>query len=188
MCMNIVKVNESNIKLFIEDKPMKIEIDITKYRFTAALQIIVTIMLAICLVIAFILETHKTFMFLYLVGAVIFIFLNKYLHEGCHYIIGRLQGFNCQIKYGFKLSECRVLGTQTYKQVIALSLAPIYIYIPAIVIILLSDAAISLKFLALGIFGLLMGGMAGDFIYVYEAFRNKTGTFTDTGHILLIEK
>ncbi len=167
---------------------MKIEIDITKYKFSAILQIVVTIILAFCLIISFILEAHKMIMFLYLIAVIIIIFSNKYLHEGCHYIIGRLQGFQCQIKFGLKMSECRVLGTQNYKQVIALSLAPLYVYLPIILIILLSGATNSLKFLSFGVFGLLMGGMAGDFIYVYEAFRNKKGMFNDTGHILLIEK
>ncbi len=164
------------------------EIDVTKYRLTAVLQILAVLGLAVLLVLALLLEKEKPHLFIYVAGALAAVFLNRYLHEAAHYAVGRLQGFKCEMKFGIKISECRVFGAQTYKQVVALSLAPLYVYIPVTVLVLLSGAPISLKLVYTAILSLFIGGMAGDFIYVAEALKNKGGRFTDNGHVLVIEQ
>ncbi len=170
---------------------MKTEVDITKYKIASTFQIITLaafVTFTVLMVLAVKQEKRIINIFFYLVGAIVVIFLNKYLHEACHYIVGKIQGFKCEMKFGFKMSECRVDGVQSYKQVIALSLAPLYVYIPVSLLILLSGTAFSLKAIYTGVLCLFVGGMIGDFIYVYEALRNKGGRFTDDGHVLIIEK
>lgn len=170
---------------------MRTEVDITKYRIAFIFQIITLaafIAFMVLMVLAVIRENRISNVFFYLGGAIVVIFLNKYLHEACHYIVGRIQGFKCEMKFELKMSECRVDGVQSYKQVIALSLAPLYVYIPVSLIILLSGTAISLKVIYSGVLCLFVGGMLGDFIYVFEALRNKGGRFTDNGHVLIIER
>jgi len=164
------------------------EIDVTKYRMTAGIQILAVLGLAVLLVLALLLEKEKLYLFIYVAFALAAVFLNKYLHEAAHYAAGRLQGFKCEMKFGMKISECRVLGTQTYKQVVALSLAPLCVYIPVTALVLRSGASIGLKLVYSGILCLFIGGMAGDFIYVAEALKNKGGKFTDKGHVLEIEQ
>lgn len=171
---------------------MKKEVDITKYNKVAfEFQIFslgAFIAFMVLMIIAAIKENRPLNIIFYLVGTVVVIFLNKYIHETCHYIVARIQGFDCQIKYGLKMSECRVNGVQTYRQVIALSLAPLYFYIPVSFIVYLSGIPISLKAMYSGVLCLFLGGMLGDFIYVSEALKNKGARFTDKGHILIIEK
>lgn len=167
---------------------MKTEVDITKYKIAAILQIVVMAVFAAAIFLVFIMEDRKTNILLYLGCVLLLIFLNRYIHEACHYIIGRVQGFRCQLKFGLKMSECRVIGVQNWKQVVALALAPLYAYAPALLLLLLAGIPAKFKLLALGVMSILIGSMLGDFIYVYEAFRNKGGKFTDNGHVLTIEK
>ncbi len=170
---------------------MRTEVDITKYKITFIIPIIIMVASAVFIVIAVlavIRENKLTILPFYMVGAIAVIFLNRYLHEACHYLVGRIQGFKCKIKFGLKMSECRVDGVQSYKQVIALSLAPLYVYIPISLLILLSSSAFSFKVMYSGVLCLFIGGMLGDFIYVFEALRSRGGRFTDNGHVLEIEK
>lgn len=170
---------------------MKKEVDITKYRITYISQIVTLIAFAAFFILMFFVAKQENRMWItviYIGGTIVVIFLNTLLHETCHYIVGRIQGFRCEIKYGLKMSECRVHGVQSYKQVIALSLAPLYAYIPLSLIIFLSGTPVSLKVIYSAVLCMFVGGMMGDFIYVYEALRNKDGRFTDNGHVLVIEK
>ncbi len=170
---------------------MRTEVDITKYKITIIFPIIIMVASAVSMVLAVlaaIRENKLTSLPFYMMGAIAVIFLNRYLHEACHYLVGRIQGFKCEMKFGLKMSECRVDGVQSYKQVIALSLAPLYVYIPISLLILLSGTTISLKAIYSGVLCLFIGGMLGDFIYVFEALRNRGERFTDNGHVLIIER
>ncbi len=170
---------------------MRTEVDITKYKITIIFPIIIMVASAVFMVLAVlaaIRENKLTSLPFYMVGAIAVIFLNRYLHEACHYLVGKIQGFKCEMKFGLKMSECRVDGVQSYKQVIALSLAPLYVYIPISLLILLFSSAFIFIAMYLGVLCLFVGGMIGDFIYVYEALRNRGGSFTDNGHVLIIEK
>lgn len=163
------------------------EIDITKYKITAFAQIIAATLFVALIVLAFIFDKSLKNILIY-IGCIVFFFLiNVYIHELCHYIVGRLQRFNCTIKFGMKLSECRVDGEQTFLQVILFSMAPAFLYLPVSVGLLLSRLGLSQKLIVLALLICCLGGMTGDFIYVFAALKNRGGKFTDNGHTLVIK-
>jgi len=168
----------------VENKVIK-EVDVTKYKITDISQIFTVLAFIVLFAIAYF-DTQNTLV--YLLCTLIFLLCNKFPHELSHYLIGRIQGFKCTVKFGFFMSECRTYGVQTYKQVIAQSLAPLYIYLPVTIILLLSNKDLSIRLLILSLFVYAFGCMIGDFIYVYTAFTHKNAKFTDNGHTLIIEK
>jgi len=116
------------------------------------------------------------------------LFTDKYIHEFCHYVVNRALGFECKVKFGLLMSECKVFGTQTYKQVILGSAAPLLYYIPVSVLVLVSNIAVPYKWVFLSVLILWLSSMAGDYQYIYHALSNKDAVFNDNGTVLVISK
>lgn len=164
------------------------QVDVTKFKITKVSQGITLIIFAILYIIGYFRiksGISKEIVFFITLAYLLF---GKVPHELSHYFIGRICGFKCKIKYGLYISQCIFEGKQNYKQLIFQSLAPSYLYIPIIIVLLAIRMPLSLKFVSLSLFTYSVGTMIGDFIYVYFALKNKNASFIDTGHILEIHE
>lgn len=130
-----------------------------------------------------------TQLFFHIVILGVLLLTSKFPHELCHKAVAEKLGFKCKVEFGVFVSESKIRGIQTYKQVIMISIAPLLYFLPMSAILFISSIFISSiinKQILLSILIYWLASMVGDFMYIYYALTNREAKFVDNGSVLLI--